>query len=178
MWAQDSFSLGIRHGISLKRVVFICIYTIVLVIPVGVPVPLLVVAFLRTPPSPTMLLACQCTFPKRLVSTCSIFKNNSFDCLWEFLASEIFSRNSLPKKIFIFCWSSSDLFFNMDFAYMKLFIKWSKAPGFLKYDRAMFVCPASIILWVGNFIKSSIETDESCSFFAVPKLSLTYTAAP
>ena len=48
LWAYYDFSGGIRVGISLKKVVFICIFTIVLVMLVEVPALSLTVVFVRT----------------------------------------------------------------------------------------------------------------------------------
>ena len=48
MWAYGNFSQGIRVGLSLKNIVPVCIFRIVLVIPVEVPAVLLDVVFVRT----------------------------------------------------------------------------------------------------------------------------------
>ena len=56
LWAYGNFSRGIRVGISFKKVIFIYIFTIVLVVPVEVPAFLLAIAFVTTLP-PTMLFA-------------------------------------------------------------------------------------------------------------------------
>ena len=104
LWAYGNFSPGIRVGTSLKKVVFIWIFTIVLVAPIEVPALLLAVVFVRTFPS-TMLFAWREVFPKELVSTCSVFKNStcqqflrlfvSLNCFW-YLLTKHFAR-----KIFL-----------------------------------------------------------------------------
>ena len=95
--AYGTFSRGIKVGISLKKVVFICIFIVVLV----VLVLLLVVKTL----SPTMLFAWWKTFPKGLDSTCSVLKiapaSNSFNCLGAFLFLK-FANETLCRKDFYF----------------------------------------------------------------------------
>ena len=126
LWAYYDFSRGIRVGISLKKVVFICIFTIVLVILVEIPALSLTVVFVRTLPPllPHDVVCVAGAFPKGLVSISCVFKNStcqqlfrlfvSLHCFWYLLTK------LLVKKIFF--WSNSDLFFNMGFACMVLFI--------------------------------------------------------
>ena len=76
------------------------------VIPVKVPALLLAIVFVRYLPPSTMMFAWQGTFPKGMVSTCSVFKNStcqeffrlfvSLYCFW-YLLTKLFA-----KKIFIF----------------------------------------------------------------------------
>ena len=100
---------------------------------------------------PAILFVLQGPFLKGLVSTCSVFRNSTCKQLFWLLVSlllfPISAWNSLPKRSLYSFWSNSDLFFSMDFACVVLFITPSRALRRLWYDRAMFVCPTSIILW-------------------------------
>ena len=108
LWAYYDFSRGIRVGISLKKVVFICIFTIVLVILVEIPALSLTVVFVRTLPPllPHDVVCVAGAFPKGLVSICCVFKNStcqqlfrlfvSLHCFWYLLTK------LLVKKIFFF----------------------------------------------------------------------------
>ena len=106
LWAYYDFSRGIRVGISLKKVVFICIFTIVFVILVEIPALSLTVVFVRTLPPllPHDVVCVAGAFPKGLVSISCVFKNStcqqlfrlfvSLHCFWYLLTK------LLVKKIF------------------------------------------------------------------------------
>ena len=160
------------------------IYTTVLIIPVGVTVFFACCCFCKIFALLTMLFAWRgWAFPNGLVSTCTVFKNSTWQQLFRMfvslsIVSDICSRISFPKRSLFSFWSNSYLFFNMDLACRVLFIIPFKALRRLWYDRAMFVCSTNIILWVTNFIRSLIETDESCYLFAVSKLSHSWHSGP